>query len=553
MCFSSAPTAAGGSLKPATFTARDYQETAIADARRLVVTHRRLLLVLPTGGGKTCIAALIIRGAIAKGRRVLFLAHRREIIAQSFWKIVDAGVPETSAGVVMANGRITDRTGAAYDARRPLAPVQVASVQTLVRRAQPQADLVFVDEAHHNTADSYQAIASAYLASGAKIVGLTATPCRGDGRGLGDAFDHLHVIAQTSGLIANGYLSEPRCWTLPSPDLKGVRVIKGDYDQAELDKRLNTTKLAADIVREYQRLGDGRTAVVFCVSVAHSKNVCTQFNAAGIPAEHLDAETPTDVRDAILRRLADGTTAVCCNMGVLTEGWDLPRAKYCAVVRPSKSLGLYLQMVGRVLRPWQGVAPIIADHGGCIKMHGLPQEDREWSLDGKEKVAPGAAPTKECPSCGCTVPAAARVCPNCGYEFPEKEIEAAQITELVRVEAEAAQAKLKTDSAILMLRKAVNSAVGKYARSLALANGTEFHAEIKSLNTAIVRHFKKRRPDMTDDELRAARQWIQDMPPPGLSGTIVVPPAPHERPAPNGGVPERKPVTALGDYETWTL
>lgn len=501
-------------LRESALTPRGYQVAAIEAARQLIREHPRLLLVLPTGGGKTVIAALVIRGAVAKGRRVLFLAHRREIVAQSFWKLVDAGVPEEAIGVMMADGIIPDREGKPYNAKRPLAPVQVASVQTLARRAKPKADVVFVDECHHAIATSYTTLTDRYTAEGARVVGLTATPCRADGRGLKGQFDHLHVIAPPSQLIAAGYLSEPEVWAVKAPDLSGVEVLAGDYNQEQLGAAMDTVALCGNIVAEYQRLGGDRTGVVFAVNTAHSRHIAERFVAAGIPAEHLDGTMDSTTRDGILRRLASGETRVCVNCAVLTEGWDLPRAKYLALARPTKSLSLYVQMSGRVLRPWQGVVPVIVDHGGCTDEHGLPHEDREWELDAKKGKDPGKKKARRCPNeeCGRVVPQGVRVCPSCGYCWPELAVPqelagaAVKLTSAARVTS---KVLLEDEAKVAELKRTINREVWHLAQRTANVTGSLVEDEATALNKAIVRRWRKRRPDMTLPELVAVLAWVR--------------------------------------------
>lgn len=212
-------------------TPRDYQLAGIDEARRLIAAGiTALLLVMATGGGKTVVAALVAFGAAKKNKRCLFMAPRREIVAQAFWKLVEAGVPELDMGIVMADGVIPHAvTRQPYDARRPNAPVQVASVQTLANRKLPPADVVFIDEAHHATSPTWSKIIDHYRAAGAVVIGLTATPCRADGRGLGGLFKHLHVIASFGALAEKSFLLAPRVFTTPhQPDLSKVQLSKTD-------------------------------------------------------------------------------------------------------------------------------------------------------------------------------------------------------------------------------------------------------------------------------------------------------------------------------------
>lgn len=388
---------------------RPYQVDAVERVRALVRQGvRRILLVLATGGGKTSCASELIRLVVARGNRALFIAHRRELITQAYQRLLDFGLPTEQVGVIMASD----------PRRRPGAMVQVASIDTLRNRPKPRAELVIVDEAHRCLARSYRDLAEHYPK--AVHLGLTATPYRADGKGLGDAYDELVVVASPHELIAEGYLVEPRVFTVPPsalPDLSAVRVRGGDYDKRALEDAVDQRSLVGNLVEHWRKHADGVRTIVFATSVAHSKHITERFVEAGVPAEHLDGETPAEERDAILARLAAGHTLVCPNVGVLCEGFDSPPVKCTILARPTKSTGLYLQMAGRILRPYEGHQAIILDHAGCVMEHGLPQDHREFSLEGTKKKrngAAGAPPAKTCPECFAVLALSVRECPACG-------------------------------------------------------------------------------------------------------------------------------------------
>lgn len=391
---------------------RPYQERGIDGVRALLAAGRKsVLMVCPTGGGKTLMFSAIAAGAVRKGRRVLVLAHRKELIDQGYKKLRASGLDESHLGTILAG-----------DARRrPHASVQVASIQTLTGRAKPPADIVIIDEAHHACAASYRKIIEAYPA--ATILGVSATPCRADGRGLGDVFGDLVPVATFRELADDGFLVAPRVFTSRHPlDLSKLKTTGGDYNLEQLAAAVNTRELVGDVVEHWQRIAEGRTTVVFAADVAHSKALVARFVEAGVAAEHLDGTTPKDEREAILARLESGETTVVSNMGVLTEGFDLPRCKCVVLARPTKSLSLFLQMAGRGLRPWEGVSAILLDHAGCVLAHGFPQDDREWSLEGKKKRA--AAPSvKTCPACYAALPGGTAVCTECGHLFESEPSE----------------------------------------------------------------------------------------------------------------------------------
>lgn len=394
-------------------TLRQYQSTDIERIRAAVrEKFKRILYVLPTGGGKTTIAAEIIRCAVAKGSKLFFVAHRKELVDQTSRRLDEMTVDH---GVVMAD----------HPRSKPDLPVQVVSIQTGIRRDLPWTpDIVFVDECHRVAGDSYrQFIAEC---GDPVLIGITATPIRGDGQGLGgDLFQTMVVGPQMSELVEMGYLVKPRVFTW-KVDLKGVKITAGDYNSKQLEERMSDAKVVGDVFKEWTKHCSDRTTVIFASGVAHSKLILADFLANGISAEHLDAKTPKPEREEILARLASGVTQVVCNVGILTEGWDCPRVSAVSIVRPTRSKGLYLQMAGRALRPWgDKVNCIILDHGGCAMEFGTPTTPQEWELDDKRKKKPEKIDIRDqikvCPKCGEVYEdISVSVC-ICGYEFSKKK------------------------------------------------------------------------------------------------------------------------------------
>jgi DNA repair protein RadD len=388
-----------------------FQQNAVAEIERsLEEGRRKLLFVAPTGSGKTVVASEIIKRATARHRTVLFLAHRREIITQTSAKLATNGVRH---GIIMAG----------VDPR-PMEAVQVASIDTLLVRGVrsdamrlPPADLLVFDEAHRARGRTREHLISLY--PDASLLGLTATPCRGDGRGLGNIFEEKVEAPQVAELIVGGYLVPSRVFAPVIPDLRGVRTEKGDYVVGQLERRMNTEALVGNVIADWLKHGERRRTVCFAVGVEHSVHIANEFINAGVRAEHVDSSTPKDQRDAILARLKSGETEIVCNCQVLTEGYDCPDIGCIILARPTKQMGLYRQMIGRGLR----TAPdktdvVILDHAGAVYRHGLPEDHIEWTLqvDGRavnpvhEKRARGAEPKlSECPSCQ-----AIMVVPPCG-------------------------------------------------------------------------------------------------------------------------------------------
>jgi len=270
----------------------------------------------------------------------------------------------------------------------------------------------------------------------AVVLGLTATPCRGDGRGLGNVFDTLVECPSVAELIECQFLVGTRVYAPSQPDLKGVRVERGDYAEAQLAERVNTDKLVGDIIEHWHRLAERRKTVVFATGVAHSKHIRDEFRRADVLAEHIDGTTPTDERDRILEQLAKGQIEVVCNAMVLTEGWDQPAVSCLVLARPTKSLGLYRQMIGRVLRPASGKTDaLILDHAGATFMHGFAEDPIEWTLHEDQRAAnkahaargsgdaPGAL--TNCPECS-AVMFRGKPCGTCGWR-PQRKAEAFEV------------------------------------------------------------------------------------------------------------------------------
>ena len=380
---------------------RDYQEQAVSEV--ITKLGSRPILVSPTGSGKTTMATEIVERL---GAPTLWLAHRKELIDQAAERLAAHGL---STGVIMS--------GYASD---PDAQIQVASVQTLIRRDRPPAGLVIVDECHHAAADSYQSILDGYPDyPETAIVGLTATPFRLDGRGLGELFGELVVAAWPDELCDAGVLHKPRVWASKSPDLRGVRVVAGDYSPGALAARTNTAELNADIVETWQSRAAGKRTVVFAVDIEHSQAITEAFRRAGVTTEHLDGGTPRDERDAILARLASGETLVVSNCMVLTEGWDLPALECAIIARPTASLNLHLQMIGRVMRAADGKAgAIVLDHAGNHHVHGLVTRRLDYTLTNEKVGSSEPLGVRRCGQCGVLFESNKSACPECGWQPP---------------------------------------------------------------------------------------------------------------------------------------
>lgn len=375
---------------------RAYQRDAVESC--LPLLERGVCLVLPTGAGKTVCAVEIMRRA---AKRALFVVHRREIVLQAKDALEEAGA---RVGVILA-GEEPDRS----------APFQVASIQTLARREMPAADLLVVDEAHHATSDSYAKLVVAFP----RRLYLTATPFRLDGKGLRTAgVNEIVVGAYTDDLCADGTLHEPAVFAGPAPDVSGVKKTAGDYNVGALGAAVRRANLEGRVVATWLKRAQGRRTVVFAVDVSHAEQLVMQFRAANVSAEIVTGTTPKATRAGVLARLAAGLTTVVVNVGVLTEGWDLPALEVAVIARPTASRCLHLQMLGRVMRACQGKdGALVLDHAGNSHRHGLVTERLRYDLDTRVKAERGEAPCKECPSCGRVLAAGTMTCPECAHVF----------------------------------------------------------------------------------------------------------------------------------------
>lgn len=426
--------------RPMPLSLRPYQSDTIANLRAALQRHRSALCVLPTGGGKTVLAAYMLGTARERGKSAWFVAHRDFLLDQTAGTFDNVGIPY---GFIAAG--------------RPFNPhhaVQIVSIGTAARRLdrlQPP-DIIVWDEAHHIAAAGYRAIYK--WANKSRHVGLSATPARLDGKGLDEFFDELVSGPTVSQLMADGYLSNYRAFAPSAPNLSGVHTIAGDYNRGELGTVMDDGQIIGDMVRHYRERADGCRAIYFAVGVDHSRHIAGTFTASGIPAKHLDGNSTTSERREAAIELANGTIKVLSNVDICGEGFDLSSQANCEVpiecvglARPTKSLALHLQQIGRALRPKEAPA-IILDHAGNCLTLGLPDDRREWSLRGvdRKKAAASAGPAvTQCASCYGVHRAGLMACPYCGTAREMKAREVEEVAgELVEVENPEVYAHLTT-------------------------------------------------------------------------------------------------------------
>ena len=389
---------------------RLYQEALVAQIRfQYQLGHSSVLAVLPTGGGKTVIFSHIAQSAARKGNRVCILVHRAELLDQASRSLTAMDVPH---GCIRANRKM-DLTHS----------VQVASVQTLARRLHlipPDFfQLLVVDEAHHTNAGTWRNVVEHFNA--AKLLGVTATPIRGDGRGLGEWYQTMVLGPSIKQLTDDGFLAPAQVFVPPGFDTSNLRKRMGDYDLRQAEEGLRA--IVGDCIGHYRQHLEGKTAIAFCATVAHAEEVAKSFNLAGIQAESIDGTMSNDCRQDLLRRLGSGDIKVLTSCALIGEGVDVPSVGGCILLRPTESVGLHLQMIGRCLRPLDGKRAVVLDHVGNMLKLGHHLEDRDWTLDGIKKKDGKAAPVKVCPSCYAANYAAAQECVECGHQFQAKERE----------------------------------------------------------------------------------------------------------------------------------
>ena len=405
-------------------TLRPYQDEAVQAIRLAFANRRRsVLFVLPTGGGKTVVFSHIAEQAAAKGNRIGILVHRVELLEQASASLAALGVRH---GLIAAN-RSMDLS----------APVQVASVATLARRLHKlPADLfqlLVVDEAHHSNAGTWGKVLS--HCSAARILGVTATPIRCDGRGLGEWYEELILGPSPAWLTEQGYLAPARVLAPPGVSLGGVRKRMGDYDLSQAGELLQEGQAMGDALGHYRQHLDGRTAIAFCCSVAHAEAVAELFQREGIAAASIDGTMDAATRRRLLEQLGSGELKVLTSCALIGEGVDVPSVSGCILLRPTQSVALHLQMIGRCLRPQDGKRAVILDHVGNTLRLGHHLDDREWSLEGIPKRTKEAAPSvKVCPKCFAAMASGKSECPECGHQFTteRRELEhvAGQLQEL---------------------------------------------------------------------------------------------------------------------------
>lgn len=381
---------------------RPYQEALV---QRVHDTFRRgtrsACIVLPCGGGKSVIVAEIAKRTTEKLNRVLFLVHRIELCEQIERTFRECGVDMDFC--------------------------QVAMVQTACRRLKKIStpSLIITDESHHSKSTSYRKIYDFF--PNAYRVGVTATPIRLDGSGLGDVYQTLIEGVSAKWLIENKFLS-PYVYYAPTvADMKEIKISRGEFETKSAENALYNRTVFGNVISHYRRLADGRQAICYCVSVRHSEAMANEFQNNGISAIHIDGTTPKSQRSAIIEKFRKGEIKILCNVDLISEGFDVPDCACVILLRPTQSLTLYIQQAMRSMRYKQGKTAVIIDHVGNYARFGMPDADRQWTLESRPKKVRQQAGNEvkviQCPECFYTFQpdGDVKICPSCGYAFPKKE------------------------------------------------------------------------------------------------------------------------------------
>lgn len=386
---------------------RPYQQELVDNIRQALKQGRHsVCAVLGCGGGKSVIQGNIAASATARGNRVLFIVHRKELCQQITGTFAACGVDFNLCTVGM--------------------------VQTICRRlakTEPPK-LILVDECHHILSQSYLSILQHFPS--AVVLGFTATPQRMNEGGLGTVFEQLIESVSTEWLIENHYLAPYKYYGVQLADASKLHTRNGDYDKAEVEQLMNRSAIFGSAVENWLRLAKGKQTIVYCSSIATSEGTAAAFREHGINCMHLDGKTPQAARQAAVEGFRRGEITVLCNVDLFGEGFDVPDCECVVLMRPTKSLTLHIQQSMRSMRTSPGnpdKVALILDHVGNFTRHGLPDDVREWTLEAKAKKKKDELSVKQCPVCFAVVKSAVEECPFCKYVWEKEEREGPEVIE----------------------------------------------------------------------------------------------------------------------------
>lgn len=438
----------------------EHQRLAVEEVLQHIKSgETSILIVAPTGSGKTVIGTQLMAYVFRTGRPCLFVVPREPLIDQTISTAAKFGM---RCGVIKS-GRTEDRS----------APIQIASVQTLCRRnpaEYPQADLVIFDEAHTSYSASWRTILKFYQGRGAIVVGLTATPDRTNpAEGLGEIYNCLVKVPPISEMIRKGILVPPVYYgPQVRLDLSSVKLKGKDFDPTQLNVVCNTEKACKEIVDEWEKLASDRLTICFSTSIGHSQSLVEGFAKRGHYAVAIDCETEEAERREIYTAFARGGAGdpqILVSVDVLEEGFDEPKVGCVIAGRPTWSRKKYVQQIGRGLRRFPGKKDcIIIDYAGNAYRFGFVTDQREFVLTKDKFSKVGDAPIKQCPpesGCGALLPISTLVCPWCQWQFPQKKKLSGY--DLPLVELESACSAVEREEAVAFYQAVAVSAYRKEA------------------------------------------------------------------------------------------
>ena len=444
---------------------RPYQEDLIMKTRLSLARSKHTLIILPTGGGKTILAAFMALGASLKDRRIMFTCHRDFLLDQTSEAFSNLNIPHS----FVAPGRPYNT----FD------NVIIASVDTLKRRYKKiqTPDILIVDEAIHAAAAGWSKIIKHYQNEGCMTIGLCACSERSSGEGLGQWFKEIVIGPSMEWLIENGYLSKYKIFAPQKQDLSKIKVRSGEYAIEEISDLMNKPSITGCAIDEYKKIASGKQGVAFCCSIEHSRAVCAAFNQSGFSAVHIGADTKKPERKKMLQDFRNGKIKILTAVDIFSEGFDLPAVEYAALLRPTKSLNIFLQQIGRVLRAHPGKEfAYISDHANNVHTFGLPDEVREWTLEDRKKKKRGdvekSVKVMQCEKCyHCAKPFT--VCPNCGHE---REIQGREVEQISGNLVELKKAEIE---AIRRMKKKELVAAKTYDELVALGTARQYKYPVK--------------------------------------------------------------------------
>ena len=395
---------------------RSYQEELKNKCREAFKKYKRVIMLAPCGSGKTITSTSIINDSVKKGNIVWFIVHRKELLDQAVNTLKRCDVPMDNVKVYM-----------------------IQSLANRLDKIEEIPDFIILDENQHCTSKTYLRLIDKF--PNAYFLGLTATPCRLSGKPLGDIFQTMVSAITADDLIKQGYLAQYDYYApKTNADFTKVKIKNGDYDTNEIEKVMDNKKIYGNIIEEYKKLANNKKTIVYCASISYSKKIEKLFNDNGFTAKHFDGNTPKQERDQIIEDFRNNKIKILTNVDLIGEGFDVPDCECCLLLRPTQSLSLYIQQATRCLRPNENKRAIIIDFVGNVFRHGMPTENRKWSLNQKITCTNRSGErdilTRQCGNCFKVYQGTNRICPYCGFDNGKtrKELKEEEKAELERIE-----------------------------------------------------------------------------------------------------------------------